>query len=98
MKICPTGVKTDRLREALTSPGAVNIRNDMLRAHRGKRILLAIDDFDVFKGIELNLKAYQTLLREHPQLVESIVLLQICNPARASDHGWQIARQSTYVD
>ena len=47
VKICPTGVKTDRLREALTTPGAVNIRNDMLRAHRGKRILLAIDDFDV---------------------------------------------------
>ena len=85
VKICPTGVKTDRLREALTTPGAVNIRNDMLRAHRGKRILLAIDDFDVFKGIELKLKAYQTLLREHPQLVESIVLLQICNPARAKN-------------
>ena len=50
-------MKTDRLREALTTPGAVNIRNDMLRAHRGKRILLSIDDFDVFKGIELKLKS-----------------------------------------
>ena len=52
--------------------------------------ILSIDDFDVFKGIELKLKAYQTLLREHPKLVESIVLLQICNPARAKTKTWKI--------
>jgi trehalose 6-phosphate synthase/phosphatase len=85
VKICPTGVKTDRLREALISPGCLSIRSELLQKYHGKRILLAIDDFDVFKGIELKLQAFQTLLKEHPDLTEKIVLLQICNPARAKN-------------
>lgn len=40
-------------------------------------MLLAVDDLDVFKGIELKLQAYEQLLEEHPEWIGKVVLVQV---------------------
>ncbi|CAI5467532.1 unnamed protein product [Closterium sp. Yama58-4] len=54
-----------------------------LRAQfEGKKIVLGVDDMDLFKGIGLKMLAMEQLLRQHPEWVGKVVLVQIANPAR----------------
>jgi trehalose 6-phosphate synthase/phosphatase len=89
VKICPTGVNTDRLQEVVMWPEAVKHRAKFKKAFRGRKVFLGVDDMDIFKGIELKLKAFELLLSQHPELAESMVLVQVCNPARSSGREMQ---------
>lgn len=89
VKICPTGVNTDRLQEGVMWPEAVKHRAKFKKAFRGRKVFLGVDDMDIFKGIELKLQAFELLLSQHPELAESMVLVQVCNPARSSGREMQ---------
>jgi trehalose 6-phosphate synthase/phosphatase len=84
VKICPTGVNTDRLQEGVMWPESVSHRLNYRKAFRGRMVFLGIDDMDLFKGIELRLQAYELLLSQHPEMAETMVLVQVCNPARST--------------
>jgi trehalose 6-phosphate synthase/phosphatase len=89
VKICPTGVNTDRLQEGVMSPETVAYRATFRAAFRGRKVFLGVDDFDIFKGIELKLQAFELLLSQHPELAETMVLVQVCNPARSGGREMQ---------
>ena len=84
VKICPTGVKTSRLRQVLDTDTCKERRREILKELGGRKILLGIDDFDEFKGIDQKMSAFERMLEEHPELAEKIVLVQMCNPPRSS--------------
>jgi trehalose 6-phosphate synthase/phosphatase len=83
VKICPTGVNTDRLREGVLWPEAREARAKYRGAFLGRKVFLGVDDMDIFKGIELKLQAFELLLSQHPELAEKMCLVQVCNPARS---------------
>jgi trehalose 6-phosphate synthase/phosphatase len=84
VKICPTGVKTSRLRNVITTDACTARRKELLNEIAGRKMLLALDDFDEFKGIDQKIAAYERMLEEHSELCEQIVLYQVCNPPRSS--------------
>ena len=84
VKICPTGVNTDRLQEGVMWPDAQKHRARYRAAFAGRKVFLGVDDFDMFKGIELKLQAFELLLSQHPELAEKMVMVQVCNPARSA--------------
>jgi trehalose 6-phosphate synthase/phosphatase len=84
VKICPTGVKTSRLREVLTTDICKSRRKELIAELDGRRMLLGLDDFDEFKGIDQKLAAFENMLEQHPEIAEQIILYQICNPPRGS--------------
>ena len=63
IKICPTGINTQRLRRGLSAwPEAIWRRGELVAQFAGKVVLVGVDDMDVFKGIELKLRAFEALL------------------------------------
>ena len=89
VKICPTGVNTDRLQEGVLWPESLDLRSTYKKAFHGRKVFLGVDDMDIFKGIELKLQAFELLLSQHPELAEKMCLVQVCNPARSSGREMQ---------
>ncbi len=52
--------------------------------YRGKKVIVAFDRLDPTKGFMERLRAYRTLLREHPELHKKILLVMVANPSRTS--------------
>ncbi len=52
--------------------------------YRGKKVIVAFDRLDPTKGFLERLRAYRTLLREHPELHKKILLVMVANPSRTS--------------
>lgn len=48
----------------------------------GKKVLIGVDDMDLFKGIELKLLALERVLELHPEWRGKLVLVQVSNPPR----------------
>ena len=65
-------------------PDAQKHRARYRAAFAGRKVFLGVDDFDMFKGIELKLQAFELLLSQHPELAEKMVMVQVCNPARSA--------------
>ena len=77
IKICPTGINTQRLRRGLAQwPEAIWRRGELVAQFAGKTVLVGVDDLDVFKGLELKLRAFEALLEAHPELRSKAVALQ----------------------
>ena len=52
-----------------------------LKNTQGMKVMMGIDDMDVFKGIELKLQAMELLLEQHREWVGKLVLVQV-RPSR----------------
>jgi trehalose 6-phosphate synthase/phosphatase len=63
----------------------------------GKVVMVGVDDLDMFKGISLKFSAMGRLLEMHPELIGSVVLVQIANPARSRGKDVQEVRLETSV-
>ena len=50
---------------------------------KGQRVLIGVDDMDLFKGIELKLLAVEQVLKLHDELRGRLVLIQITNAPRS---------------
>ncbi|AQK89606.1 trehalose-6-phosphate synthase14 [Zea mays] len=70
-----------------------NFRVDAVRrvteAYKGRRLMVGVDDVDLFKGIGLKYLVMEQLLVEHRELRGRAVLVQIANPARSEGRDMQ---------
>lgn len=68
----------------LASSDAVEKRAKVLanRISGGRRILLGVDRLDYTKGVDVRLKAYETLLERYPELKDEVVFAQVAVPSR----------------
>ena len=97
IKILPVGVHMGRLESVLNlSTTAAKIK-EIQEQYNGKKLILGVDDMDIFKGISLKLLAIEHLLQQNPELQGKIILVQIVNPARGLGKDVQEARSETYV-
>lgn len=85
IKICPTGINTNRLRQGLAQwPEAQWRKGELAAQFEGRTVFVGVDDTDIFKGIELKLAAYEMLLTIHPELKGKVSFVQVANPARST--------------
>jgi len=82
VRISPVGLHLARLREHMASADSVWRKGELEAQFKGKLLILGVDDMDPNKGIDLKCQAIEALLRQHPELVGRVVLLQVANPAR----------------
>ncbi|OMO78171.1 Glycosyl transferase, family 20 [Corchorus capsularis] len=97
IKILPVGVHMGRLESVLNLPSTATKIKEIQKQFEGKKLILGVDDMDIFKGISLKLLALEQLLQQHPALQGKIVLVQIVNPARGSGKDVQEAKKETYL-
>ncbi|CAL9109269.1 unnamed protein product [Musa acuminata var. zebrina] len=83
IKILSVGIHMGRLQSVLNHPATASKVQEIEKNFKGKKLLLGVDDMDLFKGISLKLLAFELLLERHPTLREKIILVQIVNPTRS---------------
>ncbi|CAN6852188.1 unnamed protein product [Brassica oleracea] len=97
IKILPVGVHMGRLESVLNLPSAAAKIKEIQEEFKGKKLVLGIDDMDIFKGISLKLLAMESLFETYWHLRGKVVLVQIVNPARTSGKDVEEAKRETYV-
>ncbi|XP_048427911.1 probable alpha,alpha-trehalose-phosphate synthase [UDP-forming] 9 [Pyrus x bretschneideri] len=97
IKILPVGVHMGRLEFVLNLPDTTAKIKEIQEQYKGKKLILGIDDMDIFKGISLKFLALEQLLQQNRELQGNIVLVQIINPARGSGKDVQEAKSETYL-
>uniref|UniRef100_A0A1J3EW40 alpha,alpha-trehalose-phosphate synthase (UDP-forming) n=1 Tax=Noccaea caerulescens TaxID=107243 RepID=A0A1J3EW40_NOCCA len=96
IKILPVGVHMGRLESVLNLPATVEKTKEIQEEFKGKKLILGIDDMDIFKGISLKLLAMENLFETYWNLRGKVVLVQIVNPARSSGKDVEEAKRETY--
>lgn len=97
IKILPVGVHMGRLESVLNLPSTASKIKEIQEQFQGKKLILGVDDMDIFKGISLKLLAVEQLLQQRQELQGKLVLVQIVNPARSSGKDVQEAKRETYL-
>ncbi|KAL0336172.1 UNVERIFIED_CONTAM: putative alpha,alpha-trehalose-phosphate synthase [UDP-forming] 9 [Sesamum radiatum] len=97
IKILPVGIHMGRLESVLNLPSTCNKVKEIQEQFKGKKVILGVDDMDIFKGISLKLLAFEQLLEQQKELQGKLVLVQIVNPARSSGKDVQEAKKETYL-
>lgn len=84
IKILPIGVHVGRIQSVLNLPVTISKVREIEQKYRGKKLVLGVDDMDIFKGIGLKLEGLELLMERCPALRGQVVLVQILNPARTT--------------
>ncbi|KAE8663314.1 putative alpha,alpha-trehalose-phosphate synthase 11 [Hibiscus syriacus] len=69
---------------------------EIVQQFEGKKLIVGVDDMDIFKGISLKVLAMERLLQQHQELQGNVVLVQIVNPARSTGKDVQEAKREVY--
>ncbi|KAF8730149.1 hypothetical protein HU200_017120 [Digitaria exilis] len=83
VKILPVGIDMGQLRSVVSAPETGDVVRRVAETYKGRRLMIGVDDVDLFKGIGLKFLAMEQLLVDHPELRGRAVLVQIANPARS---------------
>lgn len=96
IKILPVGIHMGRLESVLNLRSTSAKLKEIQEEFKGKKVILGVDDMDIFKGISLKFLAVEQLLQQNPDLQGKVVLVQIVNPARGSGKDVQETKKETY--
>ncbi|XP_027359678.1 probable alpha,alpha-trehalose-phosphate synthase [UDP-forming] 9 isoform X1 [Abrus precatorius] len=97
IKILPVGIHMGRLESVLNLQSTSAKLKEIQEEFKGRKVILGVDDMDIFKGISLKLLAVEQLLQQNPDLQGKVVLVQIVNPARGSGKDVHEAKKETYL-
>lgn len=97
IKILPVGIHMGRLDSVLNLHSTCNKVKELQEKFKGKKVILGVDDMDIFKGISLKMLAFEQLLLQHRESQGKLVLVQIVNPARSSGKDVQEVKKETYL-
>lgn len=78
----PMGIDYDKYAEVSASEEARRLEHQYREALHGQQVVLSIDRLDYTKGIAQRLRAFELLLRRHPQLHGHVTLLMLVVPSR----------------
>ncbi|XP_076947311.1 putative alpha,alpha-trehalose-phosphate synthase [UDP-forming] 10 isoform X1 [Bidens hawaiensis] len=97
IKILPVGIHMGRLESVLDLAITKRKVKEIAERFKGKKLIVGVDDMDIFKGLSLKLLAFEYLLQFYPLLRGKLVLIQIVNPARSAGKDVQEAKRETYL-
>ncbi|EOA15995.1 hypothetical protein CARUB_v10004115mg [Capsella rubella] len=95
IKILPVGIHISQLQSILNLPETQTKVAELRDQFLDQKVLLGVDDMDIFKGISLKLLAMEQLLTQHPEKRGQVVLVQIANPARGRGKDVQEVQSET---
>ncbi len=80
--VFPVSIDTGRYQEQAASAEVKKIAKQFSQKPAREKLILGVDRLDYIKGIELKLKAFQEMLRAHPETQGKVALLQVAIPSR----------------
>lgn len=91
----PISIDVGHYRE-LAHRGEVSARADRLREELGSPdfLFLGVDRLDYTKGIDLRLRAFETLLERRPDLLGRVVFVQVAVPSREGVDEYRVMRST----
>ncbi|CAL9736058.1 trehalose synthase complex regulatory subunit Tps3p [Monosporozyma servazzii] len=82
----PMGIDSFRIQSRVINDPRVNHWRNLIREKwDGMKLIMSIDSLDMIKGLVQKLKSYEMFLKENPNLIGKITLLQICNTSKVND-------------
>lgn len=96
IKIMPVGIHMGQLESVLNLTDTEWRVGELRDQFKGKKVLLGVDDMDIFKGISLKFLAMEQLLKLHPEWTGKVVLVQIANPARSLGKDVEDVKEETH--
>jgi trehalose 6-phosphate synthase len=93
LQVAPIGIDTSIYERAAASD-RTTIAAAEIRSHLGDPavVILGVDRLDYTKGIDLRMRALQTLLEQRPDLIGNIAFVQIAVPSREDVEEYQKIR------
>ncbi|NLV27589.1 MAG: bifunctional alpha,alpha-trehalose-phosphate synthase (UDP-forming)/trehalose-phosphatase [Methanomicrobiales archaeon] len=79
----PMGIDFDRFSQMGESPSVKKEINKIHKDVRNRKVILSIDRLDYTKGVPLRLKAFEALLKNHPELKEKVTMILVAVPSRS---------------
>lgn len=76
------GINPERFLDAIASEKVRNRVAELDKKYEGIVRVVGVDRLDYIKGLPQKLRGFECLLREHPEMVGKIVLIQIAVPSR----------------
>ena len=89
----PLGIEANEWRETLQTEAAQTELAILQEEFKGQKILLWVDRLDYIKGIPQKLLAFDRLLKDHPEWVGKVVLVQLAIPTRAEVVAYRVLRE-----
>lgn len=83
--VCPIGIDPERLNEIARTSRVLEHAKVIRKRWPNMKIIGARDKLDPIRGIVPKLKAFKSLLEEHPELRNKCVLVQVCLNTVGSD-------------
>jgi trehalose 6-phosphate synthase/phosphatase len=78
----PMGIDDAKYASLISEPAVQENIKAIKESFNGQKVILSIDRLDYSKGILQRLLAFEQLLQEHPEYIETIVLYMIVVPSR----------------
>ena len=78
VKSTPIGIDAFDLANQLLTDPVTKWRQLIRQRWAGKKLIVCRDQFDKIRGLHKKLLAYERFLRENPDYIEKVVLIQIC--------------------
>ena len=80
--VIPTGIGVDETVEMIKGSEVKDKCDRFIELYHGTAVLIGIDCFNQSKGVIQKLKAYETFLRDHPEWIGRVVLVQVILPEK----------------
>ena len=88
----PIGIQPEKFRNTLAETKVKERIAALEREFKGRKVMVGVDRLDYVKGLPQKLRALETLLTNHPELLGSVVLVQIAIPTRGEVEEYQNLR------
>ena len=88
----PIGIQPEKFTNTLAETKVKERIAALEREFKGRKVMVGVDRLDYVKGLPQKLRAFETLLTKHPELVGSVVLVQIAIPTRGEVEEYQNLR------
>ena len=88
----PIGIQPERFTDTLAEIKVQQRIAELENEFKGRKLMVGVDRLDYVKGLPQKLRALEVLLADHPELVGSVVLVQIAIPTRGEVEEYQNLR------
>lgn len=88
----PIGIQPERFTDTLAETKVQQRIAELENEFKGRKLMVGVDRLDYVKGLPQKLRAMEVLLADHPELVGSVVLVQIAIPTRGEVEEYQNLR------
>ena len=88
----PIGIQPEKFTQTLEEPFVQKRIAALKDQFEGKSVMVGVDRLDYVKGVPQKLRAFELFLRENPEYVGKVILIQIAVPTRGEVEEYQNLR------